>query len=129
MTIPIARTRQVTVTQIICGVDISSTSLDARVGRDGASAVFPNTAQGIAALADFCRSHYVVLVAMEATGGYAQQPFALLSEQGLGVAIRRQKLGQADRGGRCEHEVHPADQRQAAFAAAQTLTGEVDGHQ
>jgi transposase len=75
------------VTQIICGVDISSSSLDASIGRDGASAVFSNTAQGIAALADFCRSHQVQLVAMEATGGYEQQPFALLSEQGLGVAI------------------------------------------
>ena len=74
-------------TQIICGVDISSSSLEARVGRAGASAVFPNTAAGIAWLADFCRSHTVELVAMEATGGYERQPFALLSEQGLGVAI------------------------------------------
>jgi transposase len=75
------------VTQIVCGVDISSSSLDVRVGRDGASAVFPNTAAGIAALADFCRTHQVGLVAMEATGGYEQRPFALLAEQGLAVAI------------------------------------------
>jgi transposase len=75
------------VTQIICGVDISSSSLDVRVGRDGASAVFPNTAAGISALADFCHTHQVDLVAMEATGGYEQQPFALLTEQGLDVAI------------------------------------------
>ena len=87
MTLAVAPTRQVTVTQIICGVDISSSSLDVRVGRDGASAVFPNTAAGISALADFCHTHQVDLVAMEATGGYEQQPFALLSEQGLDVAI------------------------------------------
>lgn len=50
-------------------------------------ASFPNTAEGIAALAGFCHVHQVELVAMEATGGYEQQPFALLSEQGLWVAI------------------------------------------
>jgi transposase len=75
------------VTRIVCGVDISSASLKARIGRDGATGSFPNTAQGIAALAAFCHAHQVELVAMEATGGYEKQPFALLSEQGLGVAI------------------------------------------
>jgi transposase len=68
-------------------VDISSASLEARIGQDGASGSFPNTPQGIAALAAFCHAHQVELVAMEATGGYEKQPFALLSEQGLGVAI------------------------------------------
>jgi transposase len=75
------------VTQIICGVDVSSSSLEASVGRDGACAVFPNTAAGIAALADFCHSRQVGLVAMEATGGYEQRPFAVLAEQGFAVAI------------------------------------------
>jgi transposase len=75
------------VTRIICGVDISSASLEARIGRDGAAGSFPNTSQGIAALAAFCHDHQVELVAMEATGGYEKQPFALLSEQGLSVAI------------------------------------------
>ena len=74
-------------TRIICGVDISSQSLDARIGREGALARFPNTAEGIAALAAFCHAHQVELVAMEATGGYEQQAFALLSQQGLPVAI------------------------------------------
>jgi transposase len=68
-------------------VDISSQSLDARIGREGALARFPNTAEGIAALAAFCHAHQVELVAMEATGGYEQQAFALLSQQGLPVAI------------------------------------------
>jgi len=72
---------------MICGVDISSASLAARIGHEGAAASFPNTASGIGALAAFCQAHQVELVAMEATGGYEKQSFALLSEQGLPVAI------------------------------------------
>ena len=85
--LPIAHTRQVTVTRIICGVDICSASLQARIGRNGAAGSFANNPEGIAALAAFCQTHQVELVAMEATGGYEQQPFALLSEQGLAVTI------------------------------------------
>jgi transposase len=72
---------------MICGVDISSTSLEARIGRDGASSSFANNNDGINALAAFCQAQQVELVAMEATGGYEQQAFARLSEQGLPVAI------------------------------------------
>jgi transposase len=68
-------------------VDISSQTLDARIGREGAFAQFPNTTDGIAALGAFCQAHQVELVAMEATGGYEQQAFAQLSAQGLPVAI------------------------------------------
>jgi len=85
--LPIAHTRQVTVTRIICGVDISSASLEARIGPEGACGSFPNHAEGIRALASFCQTHQVQLVAMEATGGYEQQAFAQLSQQGLAVAI------------------------------------------
>lgn len=74
-------------TRIICGVDVASTSLAARIGAQGAQAAFANNPEGIAALAAFCHAHQVELVAMEATGGYEKQPFALLSEQGLPVAI------------------------------------------
>ena len=74
-------------TQTICGVDISSQSLDARIGRQGAFAQFPNSTEGITALRAFCQAHQVELVAMEATGGYEQQAFAQLSDQGLPVAI------------------------------------------
>ena len=74
-------------TRIICGVDIASSSLEARIGRQGALTSFPNSSEGIAALAVFCRAHHVELVAMEATGGYEQQAFAQLSEQSLAVAI------------------------------------------
>lgn len=74
-------------TRIICGVDVASKSLEARIGQQGAAASFPNTPQGIAALGEFCQAHQVELVAMEATGGYEQQAFALLSQQGLPAAI------------------------------------------
>jgi len=72
---------------MICGVDVSSKTLDARVGRQGPSASFANDEEGIAGLAQFCRLQKVDLVVMEATGGYEQQAFALLWACGLGVAI------------------------------------------
>jgi transposase len=75
------------VTKIICGVDISSRSLQARVGAEGPSGCFSNSAEGITELAEFCRQHQVELVAMEATGGYERQPLAHLWAQELPVAI------------------------------------------
>jgi transposase len=75
------------VTRIVCGVDVSSRSLDASIGRLGTPQRFSNTPAGIAQLADHCHAHQVDLVAMEATGGYERQAFALLSEHGLPVAI------------------------------------------
>jgi transposase len=72
---------------MICGVDIASKSLEARIGQQGAAGSFANDAEGVAALGDFCRAHQAELVAMEATGGYEQQAFAHLSGQGLAVAI------------------------------------------
>lgn len=74
-------------TRMICGVDVSSRWLDASIGRTGTPQRFPNTPDGIAHLASFCHQHHVQLVAMEATGGYERQAFALLSEHGLLVAI------------------------------------------
>jgi transposase len=68
-------------------VDVSCSTLEVRIGRQGATGSFPNTAAGIAALASFCRAHEVELVAMEATGGYEKQPFTVLAEQGLPVTI------------------------------------------
>jgi transposase len=75
------------VTQTICGVDVSSETLDARVGRAGAAARFARTAEGIEALAGFCKRHGVGLVAMEATGGYEKLAYALLWAQGVPAAI------------------------------------------
>lgn len=74
-------------TQILCGVDVSSASLDAAIRPGGAAGSFPNHPDGIDALAAFCRLHRVTLVAIEATGGYERQAFALLHQAGLDVAI------------------------------------------
>jgi transposase len=73
--------------RIICGVDVSSTKLDARIGRDGQFGTFDNDAEGIAALAAFCREQGAELVVMEATGGYERQAFAWLWGHGLEAAI------------------------------------------
>ena len=73
--------------RIICGVDVSSTHLDARIGPDGPEGRFPNTPQGVDALAAFCKDHGVTLVAMEATGGYERLPFTLLWGHGLPGAV------------------------------------------
>ena len=74
-------------TQSICGIDVSSLSLEAAIGAAGLSCSFPNTPEGIASLAAFCREHQVTLVAMEATGGYERQAWALLSEQGIDAVV------------------------------------------
>lgn len=73
--------------KIICGVDVASASLQARIGREGAEGCFSNSENGIAELTAFCRQHQVELVAMEASGGYEKLPFALLWAQSLAVAI------------------------------------------
>jgi transposase len=72
---------------IICGVDVSSTDLDARIGRDGPHRRVARTPCGIAELAAFCRAHGVDLVVLEATGGYDRLPFGLLWAEGLPCAL------------------------------------------
>lgn len=72
---------------LICGVDVSSETLDARIGDSGPLKRFDRTAEGIAALATFCRDHGVTLVAMEATGGYERLPFGQLWGHGLPAAV------------------------------------------
>src|SRR6516164_262606 len=83
----VAHTRQVTVTRTICGVDVASKSLEARIGQQGVAGSFANNPEGIAALGAFCQAHQAELVAMEATGGYEQQAFAQLSQRGQPVTI------------------------------------------
>ena len=86
--LPVAWTRQVTVTAIFCGVDVSSTTLDAAIRTAAAPfRQFPNTCEGVARLAAFCRSNGATMVVMEATGGYEQRPFAQLWAEGMPVAI------------------------------------------
>lgn len=72
---------------MICGVDVSSEALDARIGRDGAEAGFTLTPEGVAALAEFCREHGVELVIMEATGGYEKLVYTLLWSHGIPAAV------------------------------------------
>ena len=72
---------------IICGVDVSAATLDARIGRDGVWQQFTRTAEGITQLARFCKTHQVSLVIMEATGGYERLPFALLWAADVPVAL------------------------------------------
>lgn len=74
-------------TEIICGVDVSSDALDARIGRDGAETRIAATPEGVADLAVFCREHKVTLVVMEATGGYEKLVHALLWSHGIPAAI------------------------------------------
>ena len=74
-------------TQIICGVDVGSETLDARIGQDGAWQRFAREAEGIAALAAFCKTYGVDLVVMEATGGYERLPFAQLWGAGQPTAL------------------------------------------
>lgn len=73
--------------RIICGVDVSSQTLDVRIGRDGASASFANDGEGIQGLAEFCREQKVNIVVMEASGGYEQLSFGLLLSLGIEVAV------------------------------------------
>lgn len=74
-------------TDIICGVDVSATTLDARIGRNGAYQRFQTSSEGIAELIAFCQSHQVSLVVMEATGGYERQPAGHLWAADLPTAI------------------------------------------
>jgi transposase len=75
------------VTKIICGVDVSSEALEARIGRDGDAERFERTVEGISALADFSRARGVELVAMEATGGYEKLVYAVLWQEGIATAV------------------------------------------
>jgi transposase len=75
------------VAHIICGVDVSAATLDARIGRDGPWQQFARTTEGIAQLAQFCKTRHVTLVVMEATGGYERLPFTELWAAEVPTAI------------------------------------------
>lgn len=73
--------------RIICGVDVSKDWLDAHVWPGRAAARFANDAQGIAALALFCRCHGAQLVVMEASGGCERLAFLLLWQDGVPCGV------------------------------------------
>jgi transposase len=68
-------------------VDVSSETLDCRIGSEGPVLQVKRTTEGIGELARFCAAGGVELVVMEATGGYERLPFGLLWEAGLPCAI------------------------------------------
>ena len=74
-------------TERICGVDVSSSFLDAQVGREGLYRRFSNTAEGHAGLMAFCQEQEVDLVAMEATGGYERPLLAALAAAGVAASV------------------------------------------
>ncbi len=75
-------------TAVICGVDVSSTHLDAKIGHEKrAFQRFERTIEGIAALAVFCKHHAASLVVMEATGGYEKLAVGQLWAATIPVAI------------------------------------------
>lgn len=72
----------------MCGIDVSSAWLDVRLrGAAIAPRRLPNTAEGVAALADLCREHDVGLAVMEASGGYERLAHGLLWAEGIPAAI------------------------------------------
>ena len=73
--------------KIICGVDVSSETLDACIGSDGPHVQVSRDGEGVNTLALFCRQHAVSLVVMEASGGYEQLVFALLWKKKVPCAI------------------------------------------
>jgi transposase len=75
------------VAKIICGVDVSSETLDASIGADGPHVQVSRDGEGVNALARFCREHKASLVVMEASGGYEQLVFALLWKKKVACAI------------------------------------------
>jgi transposase len=72
---------------VICGIDISSTTLEARIGASGVEGSFANTEAGVKLLAGFCKQHDVTLAVMEATGGYERMPYRMLWLEGVASAI------------------------------------------
>ena len=75
-------------TAILCGVDVSSTALDAVIrGAAAPARRFDNSEAGVADLVAFCRQHHVDLVVMEATGGYERLPLGLLWAAGMPSAV------------------------------------------
>jgi len=74
----------------ICGVDVSKAWLDAWIRKVGHRR-FPNTPEGVAALASWALEHGAELVVMEASGGYEQPAYLALWQHGCPCAIANPK--------------------------------------
>jgi transposase len=106
----------------LCGVDVSKAWLDACVA--DCFKRFANSADGVAALAAFCRDHGVTLVVMEASGGYEQVAYLALWAEGIPCALANPRavrhfaeaMGYLEKTDRIDAEVI------ARFAIAKHLT-------
>ena len=74
-------------THIICGVDVSSEKLDARIGLSGPHVQVDRTPPGIARLVAWCREHGATFCVMEATGGYERLVLAELWQSQMPAAM------------------------------------------
>jgi len=74
----------------ICGVDVSKARLDGWIEGSGHQS-FPNSQEGIAALAAWVADQGVALIVMEASGGIEQGPYLALWRQGCPCAIANPK--------------------------------------
>lgn len=82
-----ACTRQVTVNEIICGVDVAKHELVAALEDGRQLGCFANDAGGIDQLAAALRQAGVGLTVVEATGGLERKAVLLLTQAGFGVAV------------------------------------------
>lgn len=117
---------------IICGVDVSSKTLDGWISGSGLELSVSRSPEGIAKLARFCAEHDVDLVVMEATGGYEKLPFGLLWAAGVPCAVANARsvrrfaeaMGVLEKTDRIDARVI-ADYAQAKGLAAQAPEGQV----
>ena len=71
----------------LCGVDVSSEVLDAKVWPDGPELRVTNTPAGVEELSAWCERYGVELAVLEATGGYERRAFRLLWANGVPAAV------------------------------------------
>ena len=74
-------------TKTLCGVDVSSQVLDAKVWPNGPELQVKSTPEGVAQLAAWCLGHGVELAVLEASGGYERLAFRLLWAHGVPAAV------------------------------------------
>ena len=72
---------------VYVGIDVSKDYLEVAVDTEGRSRRFPNTAAGIRDLVQRLQSLVVVLIVVEATGGYERALANALDAAGLALAV------------------------------------------
>lgn len=117
------RTRQVTVIETICGVDVSKAWLDGWTCTGGHRR-FANDASGVGRLREWVTEHGVGLVVMEASGGVEQDAFLTLWQAGMPCALANPRHVRkfAEAMGRLEKTDRIDAEMIAHFAAARRLS-------